>query len=121
MTSHRRRRRRPPNDRGAVTVETAIALSAFIVVLGLMMYGLMAVLDQVRCVDAAREAARLTARGEIDQAKDAAARIAPAGAEIRVDVEGEHIQVDVRASPLGDMVPGVELHAEAFAVREPGG
>jgi TadE-like protein len=121
MSSHHRRKRRPPGDRGAVTVETAIALSAFVVVLGLMMYGLMAVLDQVRCVDAAREAARLTARGEIDQAKDAASRIAPDGASIQVDVEGEHIQVDVLASPPGDMVPGVELHAVAFAVREPGG
>jgi Flp pilus assembly protein TadG len=118
---HRRRRRRRPDDRGAVTVEAGIALSALVLFLGFVLYGLAAGADLIRCVDAAREAARLTARDEVDQARAAAARLAPAGAEIRIDVEGEHIQVDVRASPAGGVIPGFELHAEAFAVREPDG
>ncbi|MFL6120463.1 TadE family type IV pilus minor pilin [Actinophytocola sp.] len=119
MARHRRGKRE--NDRGAVTVETAIGLTALFLVLGLLLYGVSAAADQVRCVDAAREAARLTARGDVDLAREAAARIAPAGAEVDVQIEGERVHVDVDATPAGDLLPGVHLHAEAFAVREPGG
>lgn len=115
-----RRGRRKPNDRGAVTVEAAIALSAFVVVLGLALGAIVAVTDQLRCTDAAREAARLVARGEPDLARVTAERIAPAGADIAIGVEGETIQVDVRAEPAG-LLPGVRLHGEAYAIREPGG
>jgi hypothetical protein len=116
-----RRIRRKHNDRGSVTVEAAIALSAFVIVLGLALGSLSVAADQVRCVDAAREAARLIARGEADHAEDAVAQIAPAGAEITINVEGEHIHVGVRATPVGGMVPGLHVHADAFAVREPDG
>lgn len=118
MAKHGRHRRKQ-NDRGAVTVEAAIALSAFIIVLGMVLYGLAAAADQVRCLDAAREAARLTARGEPEQARNAAARIAPAGAQITISTKGEHIHVDVRAAPAHGVLPGIRLHAQAFAVREP--
>ena len=46
-----------------VTVEAAFAIAALVVVLVLCVSGLTAVSMQVRCVDAAREAARLAARG----------------------------------------------------------
>lgn len=118
--SRARRTRRKPNDRGAVTVEAAIGLAVFVLVLGLAICGLMAAADQVRCVDAAREAARLTARGEADQAREAAARIAPPNAQITINTKGEHIEVDIHATPVGGLLPGVALHAQAFAVREPG-
>ena len=121
MTRRRRRKQADRNDRGAVTVEAAIGLAALFLALGLLLYGLAAAADQVRCVDAAREAARLIARGDEDQAREAVARIAPAGAEIDVDLDGERIHVSVHASPPGGLLPGVGLHAEAFAVREPGG
>jgi Flp pilus assembly protein TadG len=49
---------------GASTVEAAIAIAALVVVLVLCLAGVSAVLMQVRCVDAAREAARLAARGD---------------------------------------------------------
>lgn len=116
-----RRARRRQNDRGAVTVETAIALASFVIVLALALYGLAAVADQVRCVDAAREAARLAARGEPDQARTAAERIAPPDADVTIAVTGEHIEVKVQAPPAGGLLPGLQLHAEAFAVREPDG
>lgn len=116
-----RRTRRKPNDRGSVTVETAIALPALVIVLMLAMGGLSAIADQVRCVDAAREAARLIARGEVDQVENAVARIAPAGAKVTVTTKDEHIQVDVQATPVGGMIPGLHVHADAFAVREPDG
>ncbi|PBJ65631.1 pilus biosynthesis protein TadE, partial [Mycobacterium avium subsp. hominissuis] len=44
--------------------------------------GVTAVSMQVRCVDAAREAARLAARGDERSATAAAARLAPAGARV---------------------------------------
>jgi hypothetical protein len=113
--------RRKPNDRGAVTVESAVALVAFVMFLGLTLCGMAAAIDQVRCVDAAREAARLTARGEPEEGKKAAARIAPTNAEITINTRGEHIEVDIHASPASGVLPGIRLHAEAFAVREPEG
>jgi Flp pilus assembly protein TadG len=118
--SRTRRTRRKPDDRGAVTVEAAAAMATFAVVLGLSICGLMAAADQVRCVDAAREAARLAARGEPEQAKQAAARIAPANAKITITKNGEHIEVDIYATPAKGLLPGLELHEEAFAVSEPG-
>lgn len=120
---HRRRkhRRRKHDDRGAVTVEAAIALAAFVMFLGLALSGLAAAADHVRCMDAAREAARLAAQGEPERAKYAAARIAPANAEITITTKGQHIEVDIHATPAGGLLPGIHLHAEAFAVREPDG
>ncbi|HEX6353386.1 MAG TPA: TadE family type IV pilus minor pilin [Actinophytocola sp.] len=97
----------------------AIALSTFLIVLGMVLYCLAAAADQVRCLDAAREAARQAARGEPEQARNAAARIAPAGAQITISTQGAHIHVDVRAAPAGGVLPGMRLHAQAFAVREP--
>jgi Flp pilus assembly protein TadG len=108
------------NDRGATTVETALALASLVLVLAAALYGLAATADQVRCVDAAREAARLAARGETDQmAKEVAHRIAPPNAEITIAREGDHLKVTVKASPSGGLLPGLQLTAEAFAMTEP--
>lgn len=113
--------RRKPDDRGAVTVEAAVALVAFVAFLGLTLCGMAAAIDQVRCVDAAREAARQAARSEPEEGKKAAARIAPANAEITIDMRGDHIEVNIHARPASGLLPGIRLHAEAFAVREPEG
>jgi hypothetical protein len=113
------RGRRQHGDRGAVTVEAAVALVAFVVFLNMALIGLAAGVEQVRCVDAAREAARLAARGEPALAEEAAARIAPAGAEITIDTQGEHVQVTVEVNPVNGLLPIIDLRAEAFAVREP--
>jgi Flp pilus assembly protein TadG len=115
------RSRRKPNDRGAATVEAALALVAFVTFLGLTLCGITAAIDQVRCVDAAREAARLAARGEPEEGKKAAARIAPTNAKITIDAKGDHIEVNIQASPASGLLPDIRLHAEAFAVREPVG
>jgi Flp pilus assembly protein TadG len=119
--SRTRRGRRKQNDRGAVTVEAAVAMTAFAVVLSLALTMLMAAADQIRCVDAAREAARLAARGEPELAKEAAVKLAPRDAEITINAEGEQIEVTVHATPADGLLPGVHLQAEAFAVREPDG
>jgi Flp pilus assembly protein TadG len=121
MATTGRHRRRKPNDRGTVTVETAIGLAAFLLVLAQAVNGLAAAVDQIRCVDAAREAARLVARGEPEEAREAAERIAPQNAAVVIDINGEHIQVEVSAASSGGLLPDIRLHAQAFAVREPGG
>jgi Flp pilus assembly protein TadG len=103
------------------TVETAVALSAFVVVLMLAIGSIVAVCDQVRCTDAAREAARLIARGERDRGAEAVRRIGPAGATLRVRSTADQIVVQVRAEPLGGVLPGVHLAGTAYAIAEPTG
>jgi hypothetical protein len=79
--------------------------------------GLTAVSMQVRCVDAAREAARLAARGDDGSASDAAQGIAPDGADVQLRRDGEFVVARVAAkSPL---LPGVTIAAEAVAAAEP--
>jgi hypothetical protein len=79
---------------------------------------LTAVSMQVRCVDAAREAARLAARGDDGSAAVAAQRVAPEGAAVELRRDGELVVATVTArSPL---LPGVTIAAEAVAAAEPG-
>lgn len=80
--------------------------------------GIGAVATQVRCVDAAREAARLAARGDAS-AVHVAQRVAPSGADIRIRRDGEFIIATVTVAATG--LPGVHLNAEAVAVSEPRG
>ncbi|MGI5503504.1 TadE family type IV pilus minor pilin [Lentzea sp. CA-135723] len=105
---------RPSDDRGMVTVEAAVAVSALLVAVWLGANGLTAVTEQMRCADAAREAARLAARGERQRGEEAAGRIV-GGAQVLVDVQGDAISVVVsKRGPLG-----LPLSARAFAVPEP--
>jgi Flp pilus assembly protein TadG len=113
-------RRKPDRDSGAVTVEAAIALGAFVAVLALALGAISAAIDQLRCVDAAREAARLVARGEPDRARAAATQIAPSSADVVVTVRGDTVQVDVRSKPVNGLLPGLQLHGAAYAIAEPG-
>jgi len=107
------------DDAGMVTVEAAIALCALVAVLGMALAGIAAVTDQLRCTDAAREAARLTARGEENEGRAAAERIAPRGASIAIQVDGDAIAATVSAAPIG-LLPGITLTGRAYAVAEPG-
>jgi len=107
-------------DRGAVTVEAAIALPALVVVFCLILSGVAAVVGQLQCTDAAREAARLVTRGERPLAEEAVRSIAPSGSRLAVRGEGDTVTVEVLAEPLGGMLPGLHLRAEAYGVLEPG-
>ncbi|TDQ04742.1 TadE family type IV pilus minor pilin [Labedaea rhizosphaerae] len=115
----RARTRGPTRDAGMATVEAAIALSAVVTVVAVLLAGLTAVLDQLRCTDAAREAARLLARGDPGQARQAVADIAPSGARLDVKVQGDTITVDVVLDAVSPLLPGVHPHAHAVAVAEP--
>jgi hypothetical protein len=96
-----------------VTVEAALALGALVMVLWIVVAGVAAVTAHLRCVDAAREAARLIARGDDGLAEEAARRIAPDDADLRISVDGERISVTVSADML------VTVTGEAFAIAEP--
>lgn len=129
MDGATRRRPAPPRrwcavcrvcgDRGAVTVEAALALCSLVLVLALALSGLAAAAAQLRCQDAAREAARLVARGETDRARQAAAAVAPEGARVDIQVSGDEITVGVSGPGVGSM-PGLVVSARAVGVLEPG-
>ncbi|WP_285028777.1 TadE family type IV pilus minor pilin [Mycolicibacterium sp. lyk4-40-TYG-92] len=109
----------PTDDRGGVTVEAAFAVAALVAVAVLGVGGLGAVAAQVRCIDAAREAARLAARGDDGAAVETARhRTGPDGASVEVRRDGGRIVARVRVrAPL---LPGVTVGAEAVAAPEPG-
>jgi hypothetical protein len=73
---------------------------------------------QVRCVDAAREAARLAARGDDGSASNAARSIAPDGAAVQLRRDGEFVVATVTTRSV--LLPGVTIAAEAVAAVEPG-
>lgn len=110
----------PPDERGTVTVEAALALCSLVVVLAMMLAGVSAVAAKLRCVDAAREAARLTARGDQARGEELARRLAPRDAVVLVSIRGDEVLARVSADPVAALLPGVEVAAEAVAVLEPG-
>jgi hypothetical protein len=86
------------------------------VVLVLCLAGVTAVSMQVRCVDAAREAARLAARGDQRSAVDAARRIAPGGASVQMRRDGEFIIATVTVR--SNLLPALAIGAKAVSAAE---
>ncbi|MFD8244409.1 TadE family type IV pilus minor pilin [Nocardia sp. NPDC059691] len=101
-----------------MTIEAALALTSVVATVVLCLGALLAASTQVRCVDAAGEAARLAARGDHANARPAAERIAPPSADIALRTEGTRVIAVVSArTPL---LPLLTLRAEAVATIEPG-
>jgi hypothetical protein len=89
-----------------------------VTVLVLAVGALAAMVAQVRCVDSAREAARLAARGDDRGATDVVARLGPDGSVLKVRRDGAYVVARVTAwAPL---LPALSLAAEAVAAVEPG-
>jgi hypothetical protein len=89
-----------------------------VVVLALCVGGLAAVGTQVRCVDSAREAARLAARGDDEAASAAVRRGGPAGAALSLRREDGFVVA--RVSSPSVLLPGLTVAAESVAALEPG-
>lgn len=87
------------------------------VVLVVCLAGITAVSMQVRCIDAAREAARLAARGDDGAAVSVARGIAPAAARIEVRHDGEFLVATVVAR--SKLLPGLDIAARAVSAAEP--
>jgi hypothetical protein len=90
-----------------------------VVVLVVCLAGLSAMSMQVRCIDAAREAARLAARGDEGDAAQAANDIAPFGANLDLRTEGGLVVATVTAQSI--LLPGIAIRAETVAAIEPTG
>lgn len=113
--------RRPPRhggDRGAVTVEAALALCSLAVFLAVAIGSIAAVAASIRCIDAARELVRLAARGEADRGRAVAAELAPAGARIELVLRGDELTAEVTAVSLPPLP--LRVGGRAVAVLEPG-
>lgn len=72
----------------------------------------------VRCIDAARELARLAARGEPDRGREIAGRLAPSGARIELVVRGDEVVAEVTAAAMPPLP--LRVGGRAVAVLEPG-
>lgn len=111
-------------EAGSVTAETAVALPALALVAAACAVVIAAVGLQVRCIDAARLAARAVARGEdLSAARAAAMRAAPHRAQVSIGRRGELVVVTVRAPVGGDglvagLVGGFSVEASAAAPDE---
>ena len=117
---------RRAGDRGYVTAETAVVLPVLAILVAAALWSIAVAGAQLRCIDAARDAARAAARGEADPAVVTAARIsAPADARIEVTHVGSRVTVvvKVRVGPAAGVlasVPAPEAQATAVAESEAG-
>jgi hypothetical protein len=105
-------------DRGAVTVEAALALCSLAVFLTVAVGAIAAAGGSIRCVDAARELARLAARGEAERGHAVAAQLAPSGARLALRAEGDLVVAEVSADVLHPLP--VRIGGRAVAALEPG-
>lgn len=111
---------RDARDAGMVTAEAAVVLPTLVLLLALAISVVTAVGAQLKLVDAAREAARMAARGE-----DAATvqrvgeQAGPSGTAVDVVQTGRTIEVTtrVRTRPLG-LLPSLHLTARAVTETE---
>jgi hypothetical protein len=97
-------------------VEAALGVATLVAVLVLCLAGVTAVSMQVRCIDAAREAARLAARGDERSAVAAARGIAPAGALVQLRRDGDFVVATVTAR--SNLLPAVGIGATGVSALE---
>ncbi|MFJ9112178.1 TadE family type IV pilus minor pilin [Streptomyces sp. NPDC102283] len=106
-------------DRGAVTAEAAVVIPVLVAFVIALLWALMATVDQIRCVDAARAGARAAARSEPEAAVLEVARdAAPHGARVELGRAGDLWRVRVEAPTSGPGVLALTLSAEAAALAE---
>jgi hypothetical protein len=98
-------------------VEAAFGVATLVAVLVLCLAGITAVSMQIQCIDAAREAARLAARGDERSAVGAARGVAPGGAAVQLRRDGGFVVATVTAGPK--LLIALHLTASAVAALEP--
>jgi Flp pilus assembly protein TadG len=115
---------RRADARGAATAELAMCIPVLVSLTVGLVWLLGIGLDEVRMVDAAREAARAVARGDaVAEAEATGGRVAPAGASVSVTVTHGRVVAEATgaARPPGGLLgflPTVGLHAESVALAE---
>jgi hypothetical protein len=114
------------DERGAATAELALVLPLLVAVTVGLVWLLSVGTAQVRAVDAARETARMAARGDSDAEAVARGReVAPPGSVVGVTRGGDTVSAHVEAEVAGPgglfgFLPQVRVHAEAVAADEEG-
>ncbi len=109
-----------------MTAEIALGLPILVAVTIGLVWLLSVGIAQVRTVDAARETARLVARGDdLGEAVVRGQRVAPEGARVVVaTTDGQVVATATGHVPgpggLFSFLPGVEVSAQAVAVAEEG-
>lgn len=94
-----------------------MALSALVVVIAAGVSGIVTVVSYVQCVDAAREAVRLAARGDIAAAEAAVHSVGPPGAHLQLGTDTRYVTATVTVtSPMLSLT----LRAHAVAATEYG-
>lgn len=83
----------------------------------LCLAGITAVSMQIRCIDAAREAARLAARGDERSAVSIARSIAPGGAQVQLRRDGGFVVATVAAR--SNLLPALGISATGVSAVEP--
>lgn len=122
-----RSERAPARERGAVTAELALGLPLLLSVTVGLAWLLAVGAAQIRVVDAARETARLLARGDSEtSAVSRGTRVAGPESSVRVVRRPGEVAVTVTRpfdGPGGVLavLPGVQLEAEAVAATEQAG
>ncbi|MER5545331.1 TadE family type IV pilus minor pilin [Streptomyces sp. NPDC001118] len=102
-----------------MTAEAAVALCVLVAFTMALVWGLLVVAAQIRCVDAARIGARAAARQDTPDAVVTVTReAAPRGARVTVGREGDQVRVTVVARP--PVLSGLpfEVREEAVAPAE---
>jgi hypothetical protein len=109
------RSRRPAGDAGMVTAELAVCLPVLVLLLSVALGAVSVGAAKIRVVDAAREAARVAARGGDPDAVDG----------VHLSISRSSTQVTVVASStarlIGNALAPVEVTATAVAALEPSG
>lgn len=107
-------------DGGSVTAETALAFPAVIVVLAVLLGAGQVVINQIRCVDAARAGARAAARAESQtQVSYLTRALAPPAATIGVTQGSNLVRVEISGvTDIPGPLPPVPLRCHAVAVAE---
>ena len=113
---------RRDTDRGMVTAELAACLPVLVLVLAAALMAVSVVGARVRLQDAAREAARASARGDTAVARQLAADSAP-GSSLQLSTDAGDVVAVVRAQvhPLGGWLPSLTVSERAIAQMEPKG
>ncbi|GAB45236.1 hypothetical protein GOTRE_121_00320 [Gordonia terrae NBRC 100016] len=106
------------DESGMVTVEAAYAIAAIVVTVLIAVGAIAAVTTQIRCTDAAREVARLSAAGD-SSAREAARRLVGDAVRVSISASDENVVVEVRSEVA--MLPGLTMSARAVAAKEPTG
>jgi Flp pilus assembly protein TadG len=107
-----------------VTAEIAVAMPVLMVLLAAALAAVTVIGGQLRCVDAAREAARALARGDsMDSARALATAAGPQGATLSSTTGPAQIRatVQARVRPIGGLLPAFTVSADAVALPEPTG